>query len=354
LNTFLSDTDEALRQEFERFAQDKLAPLASGLVKGSSNLIDFYKLLEQANYLSFNVPAEFGGKGGSFLQAALLVEALASCEVGAAVSLAYHVACVELIKQYGSDEQKETYLPKLVSGELLGTVAHMQDQGNILLVLGEFPVKTSLILVFTSGNFFFLSDSKNAKITSRAKSMALHSIHFADLVVDESFSDKNFQLGGSRPDIEIPSEKLQFAQDVVKTLLAMAAVGMSQSVLNQTVAYAKSGQHQGRALASSEAVQWKLADLSVESNAARLLAYRAIWSKEADRQNFAQYASMCKAYASRVARFHSGEALQILLPLLNNSDSHVARFYLDGKMLETFEITNEVEKVLLSNRLGIN
>ncbi len=354
MNTFLSDTDETLRQEFERFAQEKLAPLASGLVQGSTNLIDFYKQLAQAGYLGLNVPSEYGGKGESFLQTALLIEALAGWEVGAAVSLAYHVACLELIKQYASDDQKKTYLPKLSSGALLGTVAHMQDQGNILLVLNEFPVKTSLILVFTGGDFFFLSDLSKTKVTPRAKSMGLHSICFADLLEDDSISEKNLQLGGSKPNSEIAMEKLQFVQNIVKTLLAIAAVGMSQSVLNKTVSYAKSGKRQGQPLASSEAVQWKLADLAVENNAARLLTYRAIWSKEADKQNFAQYASMCKTYASRVARLHSGEALQILLPLLNDSDSALARFYLDGKMLETFEITNEEEKVLLSSRLGIN
>ncbi len=167
-----------------------------------------------------------------------------------------------------------------------------------------------------------------------------------------SSSERVDASGRSKPR-PYESQPLSFARDIVKTILGAAALGISQSVLNQAVAHTKVAKRNDAALAQSEAIQWKLADLAVESSAARLLIYRAAWSKDNDIEHFPSQAAMAKAYAARVARFHSGEGLQILLPLLSETGSSMARFYMDGKMLETFEATNEEEKVLLSDLLGI-
>src|ERR1700677_5088298 len=127
INTFLSQDDQKLKLEFEQFAKDKLAPVASELISGKSNANAFLKQLAQAGYLGLNVPTQHGGKNSPFLYLALLSEALANYEVGIVLYLAYHVATIELLKAYGSDEQKNTYLPKLAKGELIGPLAYLQS-----------------------------------------------------------------------------------------------------------------------------------------------------------------------------------------------------------------------------------
>ena len=264
MNTFLSDNDEALKKDFERFAQDKLAPIASALASRKQNLTALLKQMAEAGYLALNVPTEYGGKDGSFLHIILLAEALAHYEVGPALSLAYHTACIELIKQYGSNEQKNLYLPKLASGRVLGTIAHLAEQEKTPVVLNEFPPTCSLILAFTGDNFLFLSDHDQKKLSENKISMGLQSVYFANLNITENTFNKNEPLGANESSSKNP-EKLNFARNIIKTILAAAAVGMSQSVLNQSVAHTKIAKRDGKPLAHSEAIQWKLADLSVEA-----------------------------------------------------------------------------------------
>jgi alkylation response protein AidB-like acyl-CoA dehydrogenase len=187
---------------------------------------------------------------------------------------------------------------------------------------------------------------------SQKMSMGLSSIHFAGLSFAKHKLNKQAWLGQTA-DGRNGDDKLTFARNIVKTMLAAIALGMSESILNQSTAHSIVHERGGLPLAQSEAIQWKLADAAVDTSAARLLTYRAAWSKDNEQERFYKYATMAKAYATYIARFHASEGFQILLPFLHNIDSSLTSFYADSKILETFDATNEEEKVLLSKYLGI-
>jgi butyryl-CoA dehydrogenase len=114
------------------------------------------------------------------------------------------------------------------------------------------------------------------------------------------------------------------------------------------------GSSSGSRFRKFQGIQWKLADHSVESQAARLLTYRAAWSHDDQSPaDFRKFAAMAKLFAAKTARFHSGEAVQIFGMLGASPDSPVERLYRDGKLTEIFEGTSELQKVVLKEELGV-
>ena len=406
MNTLLTADSQALKEEFTQFAKNKLAPIASALLSGKASAQVFWQEMAQASFLGLNVPTEYGGKNSPFLHLVLLAEILANYDAGLALTFAYHVAAIELIKSYGSDKQKQFYLPQLANGQLLGSLAYLEfldsspngsknsshtkvvSQDNTLLLSGqkefvvladeasandvtEPQINKNLILVAVDNEMIVLDDlhQSTIKIEKQKMPMSFASVCFARLIFDNHSLMPNSCLGKAPENIEKLSssaaasnaqsialaigEKLTFARNIVKTLLAATALGMSTTVLNKAIDYSKINQRGDTLLSQSQAIQWKLADAATETSAARLLTYRAAWSKDENSDQFFQYATMAKAFATRVARIYTSEGLQIILPFLQNLDSPLTSFYVDSKILETFDAPNEEEKVVLSKLLGI-
>lgn len=379
VNTFLTEADQALKQQFEQFAKDKFASPAPKLDSAEISSITLLKQLAQAGYLALNVPLDHGGKNVSFLQLVLLAETLAHYKAGIVLHLAYHAALIELLKAYGSEQQKNIYLPKLAAGELLGTIAYLEEskgekrtkivrqnekmilEGSKELVLltqsqtsdskseGYIP---NLLAVLVDDKLVLLNNlsASHIKINAQNTSMEPKSIYLSKLVFERHIFSQEDIVTDTK---EITDEAVIFARDIIKTVLAAVSLGMADSALSQTTNYVREAQRNDKPLNQSQAVLWKLADASADTSAARLLTYRAAWSKEGDKETFSRYAAMAKAYAAHKANQHIGEGLQILLPFLQTQYFDLTCFYIDSKILETFDATNEEEKVLLSKLLGI-
>ncbi len=377
MNTFLTKEDLKLKEEFEKFAKDKIAPLAPALVSGKTDIGSIFKLLAQQSYLSLNILNSYGGKEYTLLPIVLLAEALAHYEASIVIYFAYHIAAIELIKTYGSASQKTTFLPKLAQGSLIGTLAYSglgnsstkaTMQNDNLTVAGQkinIPINSivsapgssqtdqlCLMLVSTDKGLVIVDNlsSPQIKITRQHSPMGLEALSLASINFENYSFNKKALLGEIE---DLDKERLAFAHSIVKIILAAAALGMVEHALKASTDYAKIGEHNGQQLSKSEAIQWKLADTAVDTSAARLLIYRAACSKDENKDKFIRYSTMAKTYATKIARHHTGESLQIILPFLQNNDSTLIRFYLESKMLETFDTSNEEEKVLLSQLLGI-
>jgi alkylation response protein AidB-like acyl-CoA dehydrogenase len=378
VNTFLSATDQTAKEQFEQFAQDKLLPLVTKLSNDEEQASSFLTLMAQAGYLALNVPQAQGGKNSPFLHIVLLAEALAHYDAGMAVYLAYHAGLVELLKSYGSEKQKADYLPKLASGQFLGTLAYFnlsqtKQEANLqtvsedlildgvkqLVVSTLSNVKNSaprkeipnLVAVLADEKLFLVDDlsASNIEIEVRRNAGGFKSLSFIDIIF-QKYKISNHNLIADKT---ATTEAVSFARDILKTILAAAALGMADSALNQMTKHVQASESSAKPLSQSQAILWKLANASTDTSAARLLIYRAAWSKDEDKEMFSKYAAMAKTYATQTARIHTGESLQILLPLLQMEYSDLANFYTDSKILETFDATNEEEKVLLSTLLGI-
>jgi alkylation response protein AidB-like acyl-CoA dehydrogenase len=136
-------------------------------------------------------------------------------------------------------------------------------------------------------------------------------------------------------------------------VLAAAGLGLLNESRDEAVEHARGRQQFGTNIGQFQGVQWKLADMECDRIAASLLVYRAAWSLDEEPKMFRQYASMCKFYAIRAARFHSGEAIQIMGAAGIEDGADVARFYDDAKTMEVAQGTAEFQKMLLVKELNI-
>jgi alkylation response protein AidB-like acyl-CoA dehydrogenase len=378
MNTLLSSAQEAAKAQYTAFAVEHIAPIAKALDERKVNFSEFWSKVGHASLLGLSVPKEYGGHSLPFVNAVLLTEAFSEYEPGTSLSLASHIAVTEVLGKYGTAAQKSRYLPLLARGETLGTLAIAEEQaGSDFKAVGSKVVSEGGKLLLTGKKLWVV----NADIASTCLVLALDEadelgLYFVDLAPAStleisadrpklglrSASTNNVQftnhplhaealLGGGEGDGA--EKQMQFALDVAKTLIAAGALGLTESSLVLASEHARKREQFGAPIAQLQAIQWKLADISTEMRAARLMTYRAAWAKDEGIADFRKDAAMCKALATKVARVQSAEALQVLGAIGLTTDHPLERFYRDAKVMEIAEETSEIQKQLIANELGV-
>lgn len=378
MNTFLSSAQEAVVEQYRTFACQTVAPVARQLESHQICLKEFLQDLGQKGYLAISVPREYGGQGLPFLNCVLFVETLSEQEAGLGLTLANHFAVIECLKKFGSETQKSRYLPLLARGEAIGTLAFSEEQAGSDVA----AVQSTLS---ASGADYVLNGRKSWVVTGDfaslylilAKSSDAGSSSLTSALIDTG-EKKGIEIGpdltrlGLRSayinNVDFQSVKLtkdallisakvevihEFAMDVAKVLLAASAVGLCQAAIEAAVSHARKREQFGKTIGQFQGVQWKLADMETEKTAALLQVYRAAWSLEEDGENFAKNAAMSKWFAAKVARFHSGEAMQILGAHGFGEDCLMEKMYCDAKAMEICLGTSEMQKVQLVKELKI-
>lgn len=377
MNTFLSSSQEALKEQYFNFAGEVVAAAAASLESRSICLREFLQELGQKGYLGINVPAEYGGQGGTLLSLVFFVEAVSQWEPGLGLTLSAHAAAIELLKRFGDDRQKSRYLPLLARGDGFATLAFSEEMagtdfaaveslanksGNDFVlsgkktwvVSGDFA--TVLLVLVKKGDAdgdlgLFIVEAGNAasyKVQEERALMGLCSAHINDIEFDKFKLSSGSELKGAAP-----RQMALYAMNVAKTVLAAAAVGLTESCRQYAVEHARQRQQFGQNIGQFQGVQWKLADMEVDLSGARLQTYRAAWSHDEDLPGFARNAAIAKLLAPKAARFHSGEAMQIMGAAGLAADHPLARLYRGAKIMEICQGTAEFQKMLLSEELGI-
>ncbi len=382
MNTFLSASEEALMEQYRIFAREKVQPVARELESHKLSLKEFLQEIGQSGCLGVTVPQEFGGQGCKFFNLALLVQAISEYEPGLGLSIAEHTAAIELIKQYGSQAQKSRYLPLLSRGDVVASLAFsevnagsdfeavttvaLKDGGNYILSGKKTWVVNAelagLLIVLAKavaskeeqdGELMLLvvdvDSTSGLKVSADKVKLGLRSALSNDLEFDQLVVPADSKLESTVS----TKEQVLFAMDIAKVIVSAAAVGLTVAALGQSVSHARSREQFGKEIGQNQAIQWKLADHGTEAEAAKLHTYRAAWSKDENPGEFRKYAAMSKWFAAKVARTHSGEALQVLGAAGISCDSDLERFYRDAKVMEICEGTSEFQKVLLVKELEI-
>lgn len=374
MNTLLSSAQEADFEQFRSFAQEQLAPVVDKLVTHEACLKQFMQKLGQRGFLGLNIPKEYGGQGGALLETVLLVQALAEVEPGLGITIGNHAAVVEVLKRFGSDQQRSKYLPLLARGELFATLAFSEEKAGTdfeavqatasgvqemqltaskrWVVTGDFAGLFLVLAKSDNGDLVTLladrpADGASFSLRNERKMMGMRSAYINDIEFKalKVSADNRIAAGGA--DVAL------HAMDVAKVVLAAAGVGLLDGSTNAAVEHARQREQFGANIGHFQGVQWKLADMECERAASTLMVYRAAWSHDQEPERFRQHASMCKWYAARAARVHSGEALQIMGAIGLEEDMPLARFYDDAKMLEIAQGTSEFQKMLLVKELNI-
>lgn len=378
MNTFLSAEQEAVRQSYLSFANEQIAPIAKDLESHKTCLKEFLQNLGQKGYLGIAVPREYGGQGHSFVNCALFAEVLGTVEPGLGLSLANHYAIVEVLKSYGTETQKSRYLPLLARGEALGTIAFSEEKAGT-----DFRAVASTVAKQADG--FVLNGKKTWVVNGEFAGLALvlaknddNNASLSLLLVDctdkaQQCSADSGRLGlrsAYLNTVEFKDQKLSqeasisagkdaadqiavFAMDVAKVIMAAAAVGLNFAAMNEALEHARTREQFGTTIGQFQGIQWKLADMGTEGEAARLHVMRAAWSLESEPSTFSKNAAMSKWFAAKVARYHSGEALQVMGAAGLMEDNKVEKLYRDAKAMEICLGTSEAQKMQLVDLLEI-
>ncbi len=377
VNTYLSSAQEALKEQYRNFAAQSVAPVAASLESHAKDLKEVLQEIAQKGYLGINVPREYGGQSLGLLPLVLFVEAVSCFEPGLGLTLSNHAAVIELLKRFGTGSQKSRYLPALARGEGFGTLAFSEENAGVdfsavasrieksgnkitctgkktLVVSGDFA--TLVVVLARLGDKdgdlgLYLSevqDSKACRVQARRAISGLSSAHINDMEFEDFPIEEGGQLIGASA-----GQMALYALDVAKTVLAGAAVGLSEAAIASAVDHARKRTQFGVNIGQFQGIQWKLADMEVAATGAKLQTYRAAWSHEGDLSNFARHAAMCKLVATNAARFISSESASVLATCALDSNHPLTRFLRDARALEICLGTAEFQKMLLVSELAI-
>ncbi len=374
MNTFLNSEQIEFQASCNAFLEEKLSGLLKDLESSKEKQKEALSFIAQSGFLGTCLPKEYGGASREFVYAAIFAEALGRKDAGLALVFANHMSACQLISSYGSDEQKSRFLPLLSRGESFATVAFgeegagsdfslvqtkvdsMKLSGKKSWVVNGAFAHLAIVLSRTDNeNQLWIIDLTNSssneiKILADRQKLGLKSANTNDIEFNSyPLDDDKSRLCQNAQQAD---EALEYALSVSKVLLAAGALGLCESAINYSVSRANSREQFGQTIGKFQAIQWKLADMSTEAAASRLLIYRAAWSKDGEPEQFNKYAAMCKLFAARAARVHSGEAAQIYGTFGISLDEPIEKLYRDAKVIEVLEGTQEIQKNIVASQVG--
>ncbi|HEY2320971.1 MAG TPA: acyl-CoA dehydrogenase family protein [Solirubrobacteraceae bacterium] len=372
----LDDQTELLRRTVREFAQAEVAPAAEELDRTHSFPYEIVAKMASLGWMGIPFPEEVGGAGGSGLQYAIAVEELTRADSSVAITLCAHTSLgTQPIYLFGSEAQKQEWLPRLCSGEILGAFGLTEpeagsDAGNTRtrarLKDGEWVIDGAKQFITNSGTAI----SGVVCITARTGEDEI-----SNLVVPngtpgyeqgEPYRKMGWNASDTRPltftDCRVPEENLlgmrgkgfvQFLQvlDIGRIGVAAMGVGLAQGALDQALAYAKERRAFGKPISKFQSIQAKLADMATEIAAARLLVYHSAWLKDQGKP-FSLVAAQAKLKTGRLAVRAADEAVQIHGGYGYIEEYPVCRFYRDAKILTIGEGTDEVQQMVIARALG--
>jgi alkylation response protein AidB-like acyl-CoA dehydrogenase len=372
----LDDQTELLQRTVREFAQAEVAPAAEELDRTHSFPYEIVSKMAALGWMGIPFPEEVGGAGGSSLQYAIAVEELARADSSVAITLCAHTSLgTQPIFLFGSDEQKQEWLPRLCAGEILGAFGLTEpeagsDAGNTKtrarLEDGEWIINGAKQFITNSGTDISGVVSITARTGEEEISNLIVPNGTAGYEQGEPYRKMGWNASDTRPltftDCRVPEENLlgmrgqgfhQFLQvlDIGRIGVAAMGVGLAQGALDQALAYAKERRAFGKPISAFQTIQAKLADLATEIAAARLLVYHSAWLKDQDKP-FSLMAAQAKLKTGRLAVRAADEAVQIHGGYGYIEEYPVCRFYRDAKILTIGEGTDEVQQMVIARALG--
>jgi alkylation response protein AidB-like acyl-CoA dehydrogenase len=369
-----------LRDTVREFAEQEIAPVAEELDRNHAFPYAIVKRLGELDLMGIPYPEEYGGAGGDSLAYALVVEELTRVDSSVAITLCAHTSLgTQPIFLFGSEAQKREWLPQLCSGDRLGAFGLTEpeagsDAGNTqtraVLEDGEWVINGSKQFITNAG-----TDLSGLVVITAVTGSGNGHREISNLLVPngtpgyeqgEPYRKMGWNASDTRPlsftDCRVPEENLvgqrggglrQFLRvlDIGRIGVAAMGVGLAQGALDQALAYAKERRAFGQPISKFQTIQAKLANLSAEIEATRLLVYKAAYLKDADR-DFSLTAAQAKLKSGRLAVRAADEAVQIHGGYGYIEEYPVCRFYRDAKILTIGEGTDEVQELVIARALG--
>jgi short-chain 2-methylacyl-CoA dehydrogenase len=376
MNFDLPDDHRLLQRTVRDFARAEVAPVAEELDRTKAFPYEIVRKLGELNLMGIPFPEEYGGAGADTLAYAIAVEELTRVDSSVAITLCAHTSLgTQPVYLFGSEEQKRAWLPELTSGRRLGAFGLTEpeagsDAGNTQTRAvrddGEWVINGAKQFITNAGTDI----SGMVCITARTGEDEISNFIVPNgapgYEQGEPYRKMGWNASDTRPltftDCRVPAENLlgpqgagfkQFLHilDIGRIGVAAMGVGLAQGALDEALAYAKERRAFGRSISKFQAIQVKLADMSTELEAARLLVYKAARLKDAG-ENFTLTAAQAKLKTGRLAVRCTEEAVQIHGGYGYIEEYPVCRFYRDAKILTIGEGTDEVQQMVIARALG--
>jgi len=377
LNFDLPEEHELLRSTVREFAEERIAPVAEELDREHRFPYDLIAELAELGLMGIPIPEEHGGGGGDTLSYAIAIEELTRIDSSVAITVAAHTSLGTMpILLYGTDEQKEAWLPDLASGKKLASFGLTEAEAGsdagatrttAELRNGQWVVNGSKIFITNAGTDI----SACVTITARTGEDEISNLVVPSGTEGYSVSEPMRKMGWrasdtrelSFRDCPVPEGNLlgergaglrQFLEilDGGRISVAAMGLGLAQGAFELASSYARERRQFGKPISTFQAIQFKLADMATEIEAARGLVYKAAWLKDQGRP-FAHAAAMAKLYTGELAHRVANHALQIHGGYGFMDEYAISRLYRDQKVLEIGEGTNEVQRLVIARHLGL-
>ena len=373
----LSDDHRLLRQTVREFAEERVAPVADELDREHRFPYEIVEALGELGLMGIPIPEEHGGGGGDTLAYALAVEELTRIDSSVAITVAAHTSLGTMpILLFGSDEQKERWLPDLASGRKLAafgltepeagsdagatrTTAELRDgswvvNGSKIFITNAGTDITALVTISARtgddeiSNIVVPNGSDGYEVSPPMRKMGWRASDTRELSFQNCAVPEDHLLG------ERGSGLRQFLEilDGGRISVAAMGLGLAQGAFDLASAYARERQQFGQPIGKFQAIQFHLADMTTEIEAGRNLVYKAAWLKDQGRP-FAQAAAIAKLYTGELANRVVNSALQIHGGYGFMDEYAISRLYRDQKVLEIGEGTNEIQRLVIARGLGL-
>jgi butyryl-CoA dehydrogenase len=376
----LSSEHESFRAVVRDFAERELAPHVARWDREHYFPVEVVHAMGELGLFGLVVPEAYGGSGGDFTSLCVAIEEIGRVDQSIGITLEAGVGLgISPILSYGTEEQKQGWLPDLVSGRCLAafgltepeagsdagaTKTRATQDGN------DWVINGAKSFITNSGTSITSVVTVTARTGDREISTIMIPSGTPGFVVEPAYDKLGWHISDTHglvfDDCRVPAENLLgtrgkgFAQflavlDDGRIAIAALAVGLAQACLDHSVRYAGERHTFGKPIASRQAVAFSLSDLAVSVEAARLLTYKAAALKDAGRSasEVKQAAAIAKLYATEAAVTATRTATQVFGGNGFMEEFPVARFYRDAKILEIGEGTSEVQRMVIARGLGL-
>ncbi len=373
----LNKEQEMMRNTIREFALNEIEPIAAEIDENATFPVDTVKKLGELGFMGMTVAKEYGGAGMDDVSYAIAVEEISRvcASHGVTVSVNNSLVCWP-INKYGTEEQKQKYLIPLASGQKLGcfgltepnagtdasgqaTVAEKKGDkwiinGSKIFITNGADADVAVIFAMTDKSkgtrgisaFIIENTFPGYSLGTIEKKMGIRGSCTAELVFENMEVPEENMLGKEGRGFGVAMSTL----DGGRIGIAAQALGIAQAAMDASVQYAKEREQFRKPLAKFQAIQWFLADMATEIDAARMLVYKAAFDKW-QKKPYTVSAAMAKLFASDICMNATRNAIQIHGGYGYIKDYAVERFYRDAKITEIYEGTSEVQKMVISGAL---
>ena len=376
-NIFFTEEHLSIRNMVREFSQTEIAPFASEFDRTQKFPTKIINKMGDLGLMGMIIPNKYGGAGLDMMSFVLAIIELAKVDASVAITMAAHTSLGSLpLLLYGSEQQKQKYLPRLAKGEILGAFGLTEPnagsdaggtQTKAILEKNNYRVNGGKIFITNAGKASVLSFT--SRIEENGQDKGIGAFIIPTDIEGLEIGNKEKKMGWRSSDTRqiffknmcIPKHSLigrpgdgfkKFLKTLVSGRISIGAlsIGTAIGAYNKALKYSNERESFGKKINQFQSIAFKLADMATKIEASKLLVYNAAWLKDQG-LDFIKQAAMAKLFASESAMEITGESIQILGGNGYVREGDVERFFRDAKILEIGEGTSEIQRLIISREI---